>query len=49
MLKMILIKVFNKIVEISNYLEKPYILIENRSPTSLVKKGMEEKFKEAFY
>ena len=34
--------------EISNYLEKPYIFIENRSPAFLVKKGMEEKFKEAF-
>ena len=34
--------------EMSNYLRKPYIFIENRSPAFLVKKGEEDKFKEAF-
>ena len=34
--------------EISNYLAKPYIFIENRSPAFLVKEGMKDKFKEAF-
>ena len=34
--------------EISNYLAKPFVFIENRSPAFLVKEGMKEKFKEAF-